>query len=295
MLPADWQKRFNGRWERGFALAPLTTWRIGGPAELYIEPATVESLAWTLDALRRIGMPYRILGGGSNLLVGDSGVRGAVVALSRLRSIERAGGAGLFVEAGARLSAVVRAAGAWGLAGTEPLAGIPGSVGGAIYGNAGGRHGDIGSLVKSLDLLEPDGGIRRVTPEDGFFGYHSSRVGDRIVLGATLGLEPADPHEVRGRALGIIRDRRGTQPGWVGNAGCVFKNPPGESAGRLIDSADCNTMREGAVHVSRIHANFIENDGGARAEDVLRLTERVRERVRRVYGVDLEWEVRRWL
>ncbi len=294
MLPADWQKRFNGRWERGFALAPLTTWRIGGPAELYIEPATVESLAWTLDALRRIGMPYRILGGGSNLLVGDGGVKGAVVALSRLRSIERAG-VGLVVEAGARLSAVVRAAGAWGLSGAEPLAGIPGRVGGAICGNAGGRHGDIGSLVRSLDLLEPGGAVRHVEPDSAFFGYRSSQVGDGIVLGATLGLKPSDPHVVRSGALGIIRERRGTQPGWVGNAGCVFKNPAGESAGRLIDSADCNTMREGAAHVSRIHANCIENDGGARAEDVLRLTDRVRGRVRRVFGVDLEWEVRRWL
>jgi len=294
MLPVGLQKRFEGGLDREVPLGPLTTWRIGGPAEFFLEPASVEELAETLRTLWRIGLPYRVLGGGSNLLIADRGVRGAVVSLARLGAIRLEAGGLLVAEAGALLHRIVRQAASAGLRGTEWLAGIPGRVGGAIFGNAGGRHGDIGSLVCALDLLERDGSEVRLVPAEGFFRYRGSGIGDRIVVRAHLGLDTDLPAAVRRRSLAVIRERRTSQPGWTGNAGCVFKNPPGASAGQLIDSAGCKGLREGGVVVSARHANFIENESGGCAAEVERLLERVCDRVRAVHGVELAVEVQRW-
>ena len=293
MLPADWLRPFEGRVRREVPLAPFTTWRLGGPAELLLEPETVDDLVDMTRALWRSGVPCRLLGGGSNLLVSDRGVRGAVLTLRRLRTVTREQDS-LMVEAGAHLHWVVRHAARAGLSGVEPLAGIPGCVGGAVFGNAGGRYGDIGRIVDSLDLLEPDGTLTRVQPGPRFFRYRQSSVGNRIVVRARLALMPADPASVLARTRAIERERRGTQPGWIGNAGCVFKNPEGDSAGRLIDSADCKGLREGGIEVSRVHANFFENGGEGSADAVRRLVDRVRDRVRRLHGFELEMEVRAW-
>lgn len=293
MLPANWRRRFEDRAADERPLAPLTTWRIGGPAELYLEPRNVEELAETVALLRKSGVPYRVLGGGSNLLVADKGVRGAVVSLSRLSTVKRGEGL-LEVDAGARLLEVVRIAATAGLKGFENLAGIPGRVGGAVFGNAGSRYGAIGDLVISLDLMEPDGALRRVVPGPSFFRYRGSEVGGRIVVRALLAGGDADPRLLRARVRELVKERRLSQPGWVGNAGCVFKNPKGDAAGRLIDASGCKGLRSGAAFVSNRHANFIENGGKATASDVLRLVDLVRDRVRKSHGVDLELEVRRW-
>ncbi len=293
MLPANWRRRFEDRAADERPLAPLTTWRIGGPAQLYLEPRNADELAETVALLRRSGIPFRVLGGGSNLLVADKGVRGAVVSLSRLSSVRRAEGV-LEVEAGARLLEVVRLAATLGLSGFENLAGIPGRVGGAVFGNAGSRYGAIGDLVVALDLMEPDGGVQRVVPGPSFFRYRGSDVGERIVVRAILAGGEADPRLLRARVRELVGERRRSQPGWVGNAGCVFKNPKGDAAGRLIDSAGCKGVRCGDAFVSSRHANFFENGGKATASDVLRLVDLVRDRVRAFHGVDLELEVRRW-
>ena len=293
MLPASWRRRFEQRAADERPLAPLTTFRIGGPAELFLEPSNVDELAETVALLRKSGIPYRVLGGGSNLLVSDKGVRGAVVSLGRLSSIRRAGGL-LEVDAGARLLEVVRIAASAGLKGFENLAGIPGRVGGAVFGNAGSRYGAIGDLVVSLDLMEPDGELSRVVPGPSFFRYRGSDVGERIVVRALLAGGDADPRLLRTRVRELVRERKKSQPGWVGNAGCVFKNPKGDAAGRLIDAAGCKGLRSGDAVVSERHANFIENAGKATASDVLRLVDLVRDRVRRSFGVELELEVRRW-
>jgi UDP-N-acetylmuramate dehydrogenase len=293
MLPVDWQRRFEGLLRTDHALAPLTTWRIGGPAQLYVEPDDLEELSETVALLWRIGLPYRILGGGSNLLVADTGVRGAVISLRRLRGLS-ARGTEVEAEAGAPLRALVHFAASRGLGGAESLCGIPGQVGGAVFGNAGGRHGAIGELVTGLDLMAADGTISAVSPREGFFRYRRSDVGERVVVRIRLELSRSETASVRARSLEILRERRGSQPGWVGNAGCVFKNPPGESAGRLIDEAGCKGLRSGPVFVSLRHANFIENAGGGTAAEVERLIERVADRVRRIHGVELETEVRRW-
>jgi len=293
MLPDDWRRRFSGGWEPERPLARRTTWRIGGPADLLLEPATAEELAGTVERLWRIGIPYRVLGGGSNLLVADRGVRGVVLSLDRLDRVEH-GDDWLLAEAGASLHAVVTYAARHGLGGIEALTGIPGRVGGAVFGNAGSRLGAIGDAVLALDLMEPDGSLVHVVPEPGFFRYRSSDVKGHVVVRAYLETRRGDAARLRARVLELLRERRRSQPGWVGNAGCVFKNPPGDGAGRLIDAAGCKGARVGGIAVSRKHANFFENVGGGTEADVLRLVDAVRERVRKAHGVELEMEVRRW-
>jgi UDP-N-acetylmuramate dehydrogenase len=293
MLPAGWHRRFEHRAGEERPLAPLTTFRIGGPAQIYVEPQSVEELAEAMAGLGRAGIPWRVLGGGSNLLVADKGVRGAVVSLARLSAVRRSERL-VEVEAGARLIEVVRIAASAGLQGFENLAGIPGRVGGAVFGNAGSRYGAIGDLVVALDLMRRDGGIERVVPGAGFFRYRGSDVGDRIVVRALLAGREADPRLLRAKVRELVRERKTSQPGWVGNAGCIFKNPPGQAAGRLIDAAGCKGLRVGGVFVSPRHANFFENDGTGTASDVLLLVDAVRDRVRKAHGVELEMEVRRW-
>jgi len=295
MLPVDWRKRSDGPARAEHPLAPLTTWRIGGDAELFVEPRSRDELAAVVADLWQNGQPWRMLGGGSNLLISDRGVPDAVLSLAELYAIQ-IDGHRLTAEAGAPLHRVVLCAAAEGLTGAEPLAGIPGTIGGAVFGNAGGRHGDIGSLITELELLRPDGTREIVTPDRDFFRYRRSAIGDRIVVAATLQLMPSEAGRVRERTQEIIMQRRTAQPGWVGNAGCVFKNPEGDSAGRLIEASGCKDARVGGIVVSPIHANFFENpDGDGTADDVLRLVDRVRARVAAVHGIDLEWEVRRWI
>ncbi len=295
MLPVDWLRPFEGLWAAERRLAPSTTWRIGGPAELWLEPTSPEQLAALVAEFWRRGIHWRILGGGSNLLVPDSGVRGAVVSLRRMQRIDIDGDR-LVAEAGAPLHHVVHRAQQAGLSGVECLAGIPGHVGGAVFGNAGGRYGDIGSRVERIDVVGARGEREEILlpAGSGFFAYRASLIGDRIVVRARLRLSTGEPAAIRGETLRIIRERRSSQPGWVGNAGCVFKNPPGHSAGRLIDLSRLKGTRVGGIFVSPIHANFFENAGGGKAEDVARLVDVVQQRVQREHGVDLEMEVRRW-
>ncbi len=294
MLPVGWRTRSDGPARAECPLAPMTTWRIGGAAELLVEPRSREELSEVLADFWRNGQPWRLLGGGSNLLIGDRGVRGAVVSLARLRDM-RVEHTRLFAEAGVQLHALVRHAAQWGLSGAEPLAGIPGHIGGAVFGNAGGKHGAIGPLVLELELVAPDGSRSILTPGPGFFEYRHSLIRDRVVVSATLQLTPSEPAAVQARSSELIAARRASQPGWVGNAGCVFRNPAGQSAGGLIDSAGCKGAREGGIIVSPLHANFFENpEQEGTSADVVRLADRVRNRVAQTHNVDLVWEVGRW-
>ena len=295
MLPADWLRRFRGFHATERPLAPLTTWGLGGPAQLYLEPADSDELAETLSLLRRLGLPYRILGGGSNLLISDRGVRGAVVSLARLTHIGVGADGTLSVEAGVRLHKVVTFAARRGLSGLESLVGIPGCLGGAIFGNSGSKYGAIGDVVTALDLIDPDGTRRRIVPNEFFFRYRGSNVANGVVVGAHLAVGAGETRLLRARIRELIAERRRSQPGWIGNAGCVFRNPEGASAGRLIDEVGGKELRVGKISVSRIHANFFVNEGGGTEGEVQRLVHRVRERVRQVHGIELEWEVRRWV
>jgi UDP-N-acetylmuramate dehydrogenase len=264
-------------------LGRFTTMKVGGPAELFVEPRDEVQLAAVVRAARECDVPLRLLGSGANLLVRDPGVRGAVVRLSRLDRRQ-----GLHVQAGYNLSKLVKETVSEGLAGLEVVAGVPAAVGGAVRMNAGGRHGEIADSIRYVDVMDPDGGIHRLRKREVGFRYRGTELGDSIVVAAGFELRP-DP-EVRGRYETILGDKKRTQPLGSHNAGCMFKNPPGGQAGRLIDEWGLKGERVGGAHVSKKHANFIINEGGATASDVLRLVDVIRSRV----PVPLELEVLVW-
>ncbi len=276
-------------------LAPYTWMRIGGPAQYLLVPRTTDELSQALRRCRENDLPVYVLGGGANLLVGDSGVRGAVIRLdgegfgqtSFSREGLRAGGA-------ANLSRLVLRCVREGLTGMECLTGIPGTVGGAVKMNAGGAFGDIGNVVESVELMDADGvGYTRLRG-DLLFGYRATDIGDRVVLSAEFRLAEDDPHRILGQVKRIWIYKKNTQPLAGGNAGCIFKNPRQVSAGALIDQAGLKGRRVGGAHVSEKHANFILTDPGARATDVLKLIEIIRETVYKRSEVYLELEIEVW-
>ena len=278
----------------GHPLASGTTFRIGGPARWLVEPETPDQAAGTLRAARECDIPINVLGGGSNLLVRDAGVDGAVLRFNRLSSVAWGCDGSTIVEGGASLPRLVKEATRRGLSGLEGLTGVPGSVAGALVMNAGGRHGEIGPSVHWVDVLEADGTPRRLSREEAGFRYRTSDLRGRIVLGARLDLAPVDPASLAATYDTIMRNKKDTQPLGRPNAGCVFKNPPGAKAGMLIDACGLKGARAGAAHVSSKHANFIINEGRATADDVLGLIDRIRSEVSARHGVSLELEILVW-
>lgn len=273
-------------------LAGRTTWGVGGPAWCLCRVQTAEEAALVVAAAGAAGVAVKALGRGSNLLVGDRGYPGVMLALEGELAQARVEGAAMLAGGGAHLPALVRLASASGLAGLEWAAGIPASLGGAIANNAGAAGGQMSDLVESVDLLMPDG--RRETLAGGALvsGYRRGGLpAGALVLSARLRLSPDDPAAVAERARAILARRAASQPLNAATAGSVFRNPPGDFAGRLIEAAGCKGWRQGGAVVSDRHANFIVNAGGASAADVLALMERVRARVREACGVDLAPEV----
>ena len=276
-------------------LAPYTWLRIGGPAQYFIQPDNADQLAETLRRCRENDVPVCVLGGGANLLVGDSGVRGAVVRLAG-EEFTRAsfGREGLRAGAAANLSKLVLRSVREGLSGMECLTGIPGTVGGAVKMNAGGAFGDIGNVVETVTLMDTDGVAYTRLRGDLVFGYRTTDVGARVILGAEFRLAEDDPHRILHHVKQIWIYKKNAQPLAGGNAGCVFKNPRQVSAGALIDKAGLKGRRVGGAHVSEKHANFILADPGTRATDVLKLIEAIRETVYKRSEVYLELEIEVW-
>ena len=276
-----------------FPLASLTTFRIGGPAALFLEPDTDEDLAAAGDAIREAAIPWVVLGKGSNVLVADDGFPGLVLRLGRgfrwaAREAERlsAGGAmPLPALAGVALRHALR--------GVEFGVAIPGSVGGAVRMNAGAHGGEMRDVVASIDVFRLDRGRREVVAAtDAGFAYRSSGLPrNAVVIGATLRLAPDDAEAIRARMDEAREWRRRTQPVAEPNCGSVFTNPPGGHAAKLIDEAGGKTLSEGRAHVSAKHANFIIAEPGATALEVVTLIGRVRDLVRDRVGVDLVPEV----
>ncbi len=280
---------------REVPLAPYTWLHIGGPAQYFIEPTTVEQLAEVLRRCRENDVPVRVLGGGANLLVDDSGVRGAVVRLAgeQFARVEFRGerlGAG----AAADLSRMVLRAVRQGVSGLECLTGIPGTVGGAIRMNAGGKFGDIGNIVESVELMDLDGVPYTRMRGDLAFGYRSTNILAKVILGAEFRVAEDDPHRILNQVKQIWIYKKNTQPLAGRNAGCIFKNPRGLAAGALIDKAGLKGKRIGGAQVSDKHANFIIADEGARASDVLKLINVIREAVYKQFEVYLELEIEVW-
>jgi UDP-N-acetylmuramate dehydrogenase len=264
-------------------LAPFTTMKVGGPAEHFVEPRDEDELSKVLRAARECEVPVRMLGSGANLLVRDEGVRGAVIKLTHFNRRD-----GLHVQAGYNLARLVKDTAAEGRAGLECLAGVPATVGGAVRMNAGGRHGETADSIRYVDVMTPDGEIKRLKKAEIGFRYRGNELGANLVISAGFDLRPDDG--VRERFDAIMGDKKKSQPLGSHNAGCMFKNPPGGSAGRIIDQCGLKGERVGGAHVSRKHANFIVSDGSATASDVLRLVEVIRGRV----PVPLELEVLVW-
>lgn len=272
---------------RDVPLAPLTWLGVGGIAPVLAEPGTAEQVVEVHRACRDLGVRLERLGSGANLLVAE-GVLPLTVLKPNLKGME-----GPEAGAGANLEAFIRKTIEAGLSGLEGLVGIPASVGGAVAMNAGGKHGEVKDALEAVVVADADG-IRTLSREACGFAYRKASLGGATVVSASFALFPGDPAVLREKARAVREEKRRTQPLLDSSAGCIFRNPPGGSAGRLIDLAGLKGMREGAAQVSEVHANFIVNLGGAKADDIRCLIDRVRDGVRRAHGVALELEVVQW-
>ena len=278
-------------------LGPLTTFGIGGPAEYFIRPRTEDELREVLARCDKHGIEVRPLGRGSNVLVRDEGVPGAVVQLDD----EGFGAIALDGEllragAAAALAKVVAAAARQHLSGVECLVGIPSTVGGAVRMNAGGAYGDIGQTVERIKVMDARGEVFYRDRDDLAFGYRSSNIAARFVLQVELRLVPDTEKVIRDRMKKIWIAKKNSQPMSAASAGCVFKNPRGLAAGLLIEQAGLKGLTSGGAMVSRKHANFIVIKGKAkaRAADVLELIEQIRKAVKERFDVYLELEIQVW-
>ena len=272
-------------------LAPLTTLRVGGSADRMASPETLDDLVAVLRLAREARVPAFLLGKGSDIVVADAGIRGLVVRVrADAASID---GTTLTAEAGASMTALAKQCAAAGLAGFDWAISIPGTVGGAVWANAGAHGGEMAQVVAEVRVLDADGETRRVAGAECGFAYRESRFkhADEVVLAATIGLEPGDPDVVRALIDGHQAQRRATQPLADQNAGSVFRNPPDDYAGRLIEAAGLKGHRVGSARVSELHANFIVTDRGARAADVRALGDHVRATVTEQFGVELRYEI----
>jgi UDP-N-acetylmuramate dehydrogenase len=275
-----------------FPLAPLTSFRLGGPAAAYVEAETGDDLQAVGRALRE-GVPLLVIGKGSNLLVSDRGFPGVVLRLGRSFRWTARDGDRLTAGAAMPLPALSGVALQHALAGLEFGVAIPASLGGSVRMNAGAHGHSLDEVVESVELFDLDDGAPRVIPaEDAGFRYRDSTLGkDGVVIGATVRLRPGERAEIR-RHMDEAREwRKATQPLAEPNCGSVFKNAPGDHAARLIEAAGAKGLSVGGARVSDKHANFIVAGPGATATDVYRLVESLRERVSNRFGIELEPEV----
>lgn len=279
-------------------LAPFTTFRMGGRVPLLAEPRNREELAAVLRHLRAEGAPFRILGGGANVVIDDRGLDEAVVLTGGHSFVVREGEDTRVLRVGAGLSIprFVAQARDMGMAGAECLVGIPGTMGGATAMNAGGRHGQLSDIARRVRVLLPSGDEEELPVTAETFGYRRSIFGEElIVLETVVELTPGNREASSALVRRYLKEKSDAQPLTEKSAGCVFKNPPGQSAGRLLDGAGAKGMRVGDAAVSAKHANFIVNRGAARMKDVLRLVDDMRAAVRERMGLLLETEVRFWV
>ena len=273
-------------------MASHTTLRVGGPADVYVEPADEADLAAVLQACAAGGVPFFVLGRGSNLLVRDEGFRGVVICLAQpaFRRIEIAGET-LRCGAGARLKDVAVAAKRAGLAGVEFLEGIPGSVGGALRMNAGAMAGATFDAVETVRVMDYTGAIAEMTPAAMAVAYRCcAALKHRVALGAVFCCRP-DASEAIGARMKAYSEKRWSSQPAAPSAGCMFKNPAAIPAGRLIDELGLKGTRIGGARIALEHGNFLVNDGGATAADVLALIELLRTKARAERGIELQPEV----
>jgi UDP-N-acetylmuramate dehydrogenase len=286
-------RRLQGRIQPQFSLSRLTTLRVGGPAQYFVRAESLRDVADTVQAAAEHGLPLHVLGGGSNLLIADEGVRGVVLCLHGMTQIKPFGSK-VLVQAGAKLSALVARCSAAGIAGPQSLAGIPGTVGGALAMNAGGRYGEIADYVERVIWLSPQGELKSLYREEIEFGYRISDLRHGVAIEAVIEGTEGDRAELITEARRVLDEKKSVQPYSEFSAGCAFKNPKDNSAGRFIDRAGCKGLSVGGASVSEMHGNFIVNRGDATARDVRLLMSLVQERVKDAFGVELQPEIQIW-
>jgi len=281
--------------ETNHALAGHTWYGLGGPADYFARPKTVEQLRVIVARCNENHIPMFVMGFGSNLLIGDDGVRAAVIKLELDEFAKvQFRGEDVTAWAGVDLSKLVLTCVQKELSGIEALTGIPGSVGGAVKMNAGGSFGDIGSAVESVTLMDKTGNIFEKSKPELMFDYRSTNITAKFILSAKLRLAAADADQITRTLKEAWIHKKNSQPLNTRNCGCVFKNPRSLSAGALIDRAGLKGLQIGGAKVSEKHANFIIAEKGCTSRDVMRLISAVRERVKEQFDIELEPEIEIW-
>ena len=271
-----------------------TTWRIGGPADRLVQPESVEELQQAIQAARESGAPYYVIGGGSNLLVSDEGITGTVIQLGGSLTGLAITDHTIVAEAGVPLPFLARKAAEYGLSGLEFAAGIPSSVGGAVFMNAGAYQGQISNVIEQVTCCDDSGQLITLEAADCAFSYRNSRFKqsrELVIVSVKMRLTPGKKEDILEQMQKNTASRNAKQPVEYPNAGSIFKNPPGDAAGRLIELAGAKGWRQGDAQVSEKHSNFIVNTGNASSRDVLLLVERVKQAVYAETGVLLEEEI----
>jgi UDP-N-acetylmuramate dehydrogenase len=281
----------RGRVIFGATLGAYTSFKIGGPADVLVEPADVDDVRRLVGQARAAKLPLFVVGG-TNLLIRDGGIRGIVVSLSKLRAIREEAGAVVYAEGGVGMPTLIGYAIRRSLAGLEWAAGIPGTVGGCLVMNAGTRLGEMKDSVKAVRLVAMNGDVRDLPAASIRFDYRRAHLPKGVVVGVWLQLRQGIRAEIARIVKDYLHYRKDTQPLAMPSAGCVFKNPPQDSAGRLLEAAGLKGLRVGDAEVSTKHGNFIVNRGHASAADVIGLIQKVRRLVKQKAGVRLDLELK---
>ena len=270
-----------------------TSLRIGGPADIFVVPQDIDDIRHALKFAEREQLAVAVIGGGNNLLVRDRGVRGVVLRLEGCLGRAEYHGEEALAGAGVGLSTLIREAAAVNLGGIECLVGIPATIGGALAMNAGTPDGWIGDFVSAVYFLHPDGTLGEFKPSTGTFTYRAFDVPEGAVLvGCRLRLQRRPLADIQKEIRQRLKQKKSTQPLALASAGCVWKNPSGDVAARLVEKSGLKGRRLNGAEISSKHANFIVNRGGATAADILALMDLTRERVHAHFGVTLEPEIR---
>jgi UDP-N-acetylmuramate dehydrogenase len=294
--PSELRREFGERLQEGVSLARFTSSRTGGPADWLLQVQTAQELRSAAVRLWKMNEPFRVLGGGSNVLVSDAGVR-EVVLLNEARDVRFEAvnlTTRVTADSGASLGSVARRSADRGLTGLEWAATVPGTIGGAVVGNAGAHGGEVAASLEAAEILQPPDRLETWPVERFEYAYRTSWLkhhpGQAVVLAAAFLLQASTPEVTRARVEANVVARQGTQPPGA-SWGSMFKNPPGDFAGRLVEAAGLKGMRIGQAEISRLHGNFFLNVGGASAADVAQLLIEARRRVREETGANLELEI----
>ena len=279
--------------KRNHILAPYTTFEIGGPADIFITPSEIEEVKWAVSVAEEENISYYVLGNGSNLLIDDNGIRGMVIYLGEKFIDKQVVGNKIIAQSGASLESICNLASEHSLTGMEFSVGIPGTLGGAIFMNAGAFEGQTGDVVEEVICLV-DGELKTYSRESMEFGYRTStfqKLG-ALILEGTLTLQKGDPQKIKAKMDELTEKRETKQPLEIPSAGSVFKRPEGYYAGKLIQDSDLRGYSVGGAQVSTKHCGFIVNKGEAKSEDVKELIKHIQKTVKEEFGVTLERELK---